>query len=104
MATQTKTEALLEAIERRLTEISERQHALAVEKSHLVEQITPLRLGVASPDLALALLKSKGIALRGLAAVWGADRRPPPQEVVLRAVGPQRPKVTPFPTGRSETA
>src|SRR6185436_12171913 len=68
MDTQGKTEALLGAIERRLSEISERQHALAVEKAWLVEQTTPLRLGVTSPDLALAQLKAKGITLRGLAA------------------------------------
>jgi hypothetical protein len=102
METQAKTEALLDAIERRLSEISERQHALAVEKAWLIEQTTPLRLGVASPDLALALLRSKGIALRGVAAAWAVDRHP--QEVVLRAVPPQRSNVTPLPSARSETA
>ena len=76
MDVQGKTEALLEAIERRLSDISERQHALAVEKAWLVEQTTPLRLGVTSPDLALAQLKARGITLRGLAAAWAVDRRP----------------------------
>jgi hypothetical protein len=101
METQTKTEALLEVIERRLAEISERQHALAVEKARLVEQMTPLRLGATSPALALAQLRSKGIALRGVTAAWAVDR--PPQEVVLRAVVSQHPKVTLMPN-RSETA
>ena len=102
MDTQGKTEALIEAIERRLSEISERQHALAVEKAWLVEQTTPLRLGVTSPDLALAQLKARGITLRGLAAAWAVDRRP--NEVVLRAIPPQRSNVTPLPAARSETA
>jgi hypothetical protein len=102
METQTRTEALLEVIERRLAEISERQHALAAEKACLVEQMTPLRLGVASPDLALAYLRSKGIALRGLGAAGASDRRP--AQVVLRAVGPRHPKVTPLAAPRSETA
>jgi hypothetical protein len=99
MDTQGKTEALLEAIERRLSEISERQHALAVEKARLVEQTTPLRLGVISPDLALAQLKAKGVTLRGLAATSAVDRRP--QEVVLRAIPPQRSNVTPLPALRN---
>jgi hypothetical protein len=102
MDVQGKTEALLEAIERRLSDISERQHALAVEKAWLVEQTTPLRLGVMSPDLALAQLRARGITLRGLAAAWAVDRRP--QEVVLRAIPPQRSNVTPLPAARSETA
>ena len=101
METQTKTEALLEVIERRLAEISERQHALAVEKACLVEQMTPLRLGATAPALALAQLRSKGIALRGLAAAWAVDR--PPQGLVLRAVMSRHPKVRPLPS-RSETA
>ena len=49
MTTPIQADALLEAIERRLSEISERQHALAVQKSHLVEQLTPLRLGARRP-------------------------------------------------------
>jgi hypothetical protein len=102
MDTECKTEALIEAIERRLSEISERQHALAVEKAWLVEHTTPLRLGVISPDLALAQLKARGITLRGLAAAWAVDRRP--KEVVLRAIPPQRSNVTPLPAARSETA
>ena len=102
MDTQGKSEALLEAIERRLSDISELQHALAVEKAWLVQQTTPLRLGVTSPDLALAQLKARGITLRGLAAAWAVDRRP--REVVLRAIAPQRSNVTPLPAARSETA
>jgi hypothetical protein len=65
MDVQGKTETLLEAIERRLSDISERQHALAVEKAWLVEQTTPLRHGVTSPDLALALLKRRGSRCAG---------------------------------------
>lgn len=102
MQTQARTEALLAVIERRLAEISERQHALAVEKACLVEQMTPLRLGVASPDLALAQLRSKGITLRGVASAWAIDRVP--AEVVLKAVGPRRPAVTPLVAARSRTA
>jgi hypothetical protein len=102
MDTQTKTETLLEAIKHRLAEISTRQHALALEKTRLIEQITPLRLGVASPDLALAQLRAHGIALRGVAAAWGAERSSRP--VVLEAVIPRRPKVTPLPASRSGTA
>jgi len=100
METPTKTEVLLEVIERRLAEISERQHALAVERARLAEQLTPLRLGVTSPDLAVALLRAKGVALRRLAPS-AVDRIPP--EVVLRAVVSPHPKVTPLPS-RSETA
>ena len=37
---------LVKAIERRLTAISEQQHALAVERTRLLEHVTPLRLGV----------------------------------------------------------
>ncbi|HEX2500577.1 MAG TPA: hypothetical protein VHO73_03910 [Methylomirabilota bacterium] len=103
MEAPTRTKVLLETIERRLTEISERQHALAVEKARLIDQITPLRLGTASPDVALAQLRSKGIVLRGLAAASAAADRPG-QGVVLKAVAPQRAKVIALPTGRSETA
>ena len=101
MTTQMQTDALLEAIERRLSEISERQHVLAVQKNHLVEQLTPLRLGVASPEAAVAQLRSKGIALRGWAAAVSASRRPRP--VVLRAVVSRRPRPS-LPAARSETA
>ena len=38
------TDALVTAIQRRLTDISEQQHALAVEKARLLEQLMPLRL------------------------------------------------------------
>jgi hypothetical protein len=101
MTTRMQTDALLEAIERRLSEISERQHALAVQKNHLVEQLTPLRLGVASPEAALAQLRSKGITLRGWAAAVSASRRPRP--VLLRAVVSRRPRPS-LPSARSETA
>jgi hypothetical protein len=101
MGPHTKAEALLEAIERRLAEISDRQHALAAEKARLAELITPLRLGIASPDATLAELKAKGIALR-LTATSAADRRPP--GIVLRALVSRRSKVTPLPTSHSETA
>ncbi len=49
-----------------------------------MEQLTPLRLGVASPEATVAQLRSKGIALRGLAAALSASRRPRP--VVLAVV------------------
>ena len=42
MKTQRRTDVVLEAIEQRLSDISERQHALAWERSYLLEQITPL--------------------------------------------------------------
>jgi hypothetical protein len=76
MTTEAKTTALLRAIERRLTDISEQQHALAVEKARLQEQLTPLRLG---------------ITLRGLTAAWSAARRPRP--TMLKAVASIRPAV-----------
>jgi cysteine sulfinate desulfinase/cysteine desulfurase-like protein len=101
MQTQGRTEALLEVIESRLNEISERQHSLAVERARLNEQITPLRLGIVSPEAALALLKSKGIALR-LPSAPSADRRP--QAVVLKAVVSPRMKLAALPTTHSETA
>jgi hypothetical protein len=53
VTTPAKTEALVDAIERRLTHISEQQHALAVEKAHLVEQLTPLRLGIVAADASI---------------------------------------------------
>jgi hypothetical protein len=45
-----ETKALLGIIERRLTDISEQQHALAVEQTRLLEQLTPLRLGIVAPE------------------------------------------------------
>lgn len=84
MTTEVKTKALLAAIERRLTDISEQQHALAVQKVHLLEQLTPLRLGVVAPDLALVQLKAKGVTLRGLTAAWSDAQRPRP--AMLKAV------------------
>jgi hypothetical protein len=59
-------EGLLAAIEGRLAEISEQQHALAVERAHLREQTTPLRLGILSPAAALLNLKVHGLALSGI--------------------------------------
>jgi hypothetical protein len=91
MTTEAKTKALLGVIERRLTEISAQQHALAVEKAHLLEQLTPLRLGIVAPDTAVAQLKAKGVTLRGLTAAWSAARRPRP--AVLKAVASIRPPV-----------
>jgi hypothetical protein len=88
MTTDAKTDALVTAIERRLSDISEQQHALAVEKARLVEQLTPLRLGVLAPDMAVAQLRAKGVKLRGLTPAPPADRHPssPP----LKAVAPIR--------------
>jgi hypothetical protein len=101
MQTQGRTEALLEVIESRLNEISERQHSLAAERARLNEQITPLRLGIVSPEAVFAVLKSKGIALR-LPAAPSADRRP--QAVVLKAIVSPRMKLAALPTTHSETA
>jgi hypothetical protein len=78
MTTESRTQALLGAIERRLTTISEQQHGLAVEKARLLEALTPLRLGVVAPDTAVAQLKAKGVRLRGLTAPWSPARRPRP--------------------------
>jgi hypothetical protein len=91
MTTDAKTKVLVNAIERRLTDISEQQHALAVEKARLLEHLTPLRLGVLAPDTAVAQLKAKGVTLRGLTAAWSAARRPRPP--ILKAVAPIRPAV-----------
>jgi hypothetical protein len=91
MTAEAKTEGLIEAIEGRLTDISEQQHALAVEKARLLEQLTPLRLGVVAPDTAVVQLKAKGITLRGLTAAWSAARRPRP--AILKAVPSIRPAV-----------
>ena len=88
MTTEAKTKALLGAIERRLTDISEQQHALAVEKARLLEALTPLRLGVAAPDTTLAQLKATGVTLRGLTAAGSAARHPRP--AILKAVAPIR--------------
>ena len=91
MTTEAKTKALLAAIERRLTDISEQQHALAVEKARLLEQLTPLRLGVVAPDSVLVQLKAKGVTFRGLTAAWSDARRPRP--AMLKAVVSLRPAV-----------
>jgi hypothetical protein len=92
MTMEAKTTALLGAIERRLTDISALQHALAVEKARLMEQLTPLRLGIVAPDTAVTQLKAKGVTLRGLTAARSAARRPRP--AVLKAVAPIRPAVS----------
>ena len=91
MTTEAKTKALLGAIESRLTDISKQQHALAVEKARLLEQLTPLRLGVLAPETAVVQLKAKGITFRGLTAASSAARRPRPP--ILKAVPPIRPAV-----------
>ena len=101
MTTRIETEALLDAIERRLTEISERQHALAAERARLLDQMTPLRLGATSPAIALVQLRSKGIALPGLASAPSAGRRS--RGVVLR-VASQGARVVSLPSPHPETA
>jgi hypothetical protein len=101
MTVKAKAETLLEAIEGRLAEISARQHALAAEKTQLQAQITPLRLGVVSPDVAVAHLREKGITLRGLATARRAGRRLP--GVVLKAVPIHRP-VAALPLDCSQSA
>ena len=83
------TDALITAMQRRLTDISDQQHALAVEKARLVEQLTPLRLGILAPDTAVAQLKAKGVKLRRLPPAPSADRRPRP--TTLKAVASIRP-------------
>jgi hypothetical protein len=92
MTSEAKTKALLGAIERRLTDISAEQHALAVEKARLLEQLTPLRLGIVAPDTAVGQLKAKGVTVRGLTAARSAARRPRP--AVLKAVASIRPAVS----------
>jgi hypothetical protein len=92
VTTHVKIEALVKAIERRLAHISKEQHALAVQKAHLVEQLTPLRLGIVAPDTAVVQLRVKGITLRGLTAVRSVARRPRPAS--LTAVASIRPVVS----------
>jgi hypothetical protein len=89
MTMETQTQALIGAIKRRLTDISDQQHALAVEKTRLLEQLTPLRLGIVAPETAVIQLKAKGVTLRGLAAAWSPTRRPRP--TVLKPVASIRP-------------
>lgn len=81
---QNSTTNLLRAIERRLVAISEQQHALALERTRLQEQVTPLRLRVLAPESALFHLRVNGITLRGFAA--GRPARRHRRDVVLRAV------------------
>ena len=96
------TDALIPAIQRRLTNISDQQHALAVEKVRLVEQLTPLRMGILPPHTAVAQLKAKGVTLRRVPPAPSADRRPRPAtlepvasirptRVPLALAGPQSP-------------
>jgi hypothetical protein len=94
MTTDAKTDLLVTAIEHRLTDISEQQHALAVEKARLLEQLTPLRLGILAPDMAVAQLKAKGVKLRRLSPATSADRRPRP--ATLKAVASIRPALVPL--------
>ena len=70
------------------------QHALAVEKARLLEQLTPLRLGVVAPNTALVQLKAKGVTLRGLTTTRSAARRPRP--AILHAVASIRPAAVPL--------
>ena len=68
----------------------------------LVEQLTPLRLGILAPDMAVAQLKAKGVKLRRLPPAPSADRRPRPAtrkaiasiRPALALVGPQSPGKT----------
>jgi hypothetical protein len=87
----TQAEALVSALEHRLAAISAQQHQLAVEKSRLVEQLTPLRLGVVAPDTAVVQLKAQGIMLRGLTTARATAQRP--RRAMLKAVAPLRPVV-----------
>ena len=78
------TKGLIKTIERRLAAISEQQHALALERTRLLEHVTPLRLGVFAPETALVLLRDIGITLPGVRTGRAARRRP--HDIVLRAV------------------
>ena len=82
MPIETETKTLLGTIERRLSVISEQQHALAAEKAHLLEQLTPLRLGIVASDTVVVQLKAKGITLRGLTVARPARH---PRPAVLKA-------------------
>ena len=84
VTTHAKADVLITAIERRLADISEQQHALAVEKARLLEQLTPLRLGILAPETAVAQLRAKGAKFRGLTPAASADRDPRP--ALLKAV------------------
>jgi hypothetical protein len=70
-------EDLLHAIERRLAEISELQHRLALERARLQAQTTPLRLGVISPEAVLTQLKLDGVTLTGVTVHPQAQPRTP---------------------------
>ena len=96
------TDALVTAIQRRLTDISEQQHALAVEKARLLEQLTPLRLGILAPDTAVAQLKAKGVTLRRVRPAPSADRRPRPAP--LQAVASIRPALSSVASSGSRAA
>jgi hypothetical protein len=61
-----------------------------VEKARLLEQLTPLRLGVVAPDTAVVQLKATGVTLRGLTTAWSARR---PRPAILKAVASIRPAV-----------
>jgi hypothetical protein len=84
MKTNVSAKSLVRTIERRLAEISDLQHALALERSRLLEHVTPLRLGVLAPETALVLLGSGGITLRGVGT--GRATRRLPRDIALRAV------------------
>jgi hypothetical protein len=90
----TQAQAFIAAIEHRLATISSQQHALAVEKARLMEQLTPLRLGILGPDTAVAQLKAKGVKLSGLSPAPGDNRNPRP--AALKAVTSARPGVVPL--------
>ncbi|HZS32467.1 MAG TPA: hypothetical protein VFC42_03720 [Methylomirabilota bacterium] len=66
---------LLSAIERRLAEISQIQHALAVERAHLQQHTGPLRLGVLSPEAVLVHLTAHGVRLAGIQVNPRKERR-----------------------------
>lgn len=93
VTTHAKADVLITAIERRLADISEQQHALAVEKARLLEQLTPLRLGILAPATAVAQLRAKGVKFRGLTPAASADRDPRP--ALLKAVASIRPALSP---------
>jgi len=103
MGTPIRIDTLLGRSSAELAEISARQQRAGCRKGVARRTITPLRLGVASPDLAVAPLRAKGIALRdGAAGAMAAARRP--SKTHLKSVVRLRRGITTPTPARSETA
>jgi hypothetical protein len=65
-STSVTASGLLDALERRLAEISATMHALARERAVLQQQTAALRMGVLTPEAALVELRTQGLALTGV--------------------------------------